>query len=175
MAKHTICFNLRYHQSFMIGIGSLAICNSFIWAYYWLAQSKILFPDGIMILPFVILPVLWFLYVYHWKITVTDKEFIIYRLFRRRKRYSLAQIKKVVAFSSYAEHGAGKYPLRLKLVKKGTLITSYVDFGKGYQEAYSMKLNVGSKYTVGLPMFSQYDLSTEAVISDLSITEGVTE
>ena len=38
-----------------------------------------------------------------------------------------------------------------------------------------MKLNVGSKYTVGLPMFSQYDLSTEAVISDLSITEGVTE
>ena len=106
MAKHTICFNLRCHQSFMIGIGSLAICNSFIWAYYWLAQSKILFPDGIMILPFVILPVLWFLYVYHWKITVTDKEFIIYRLFRRRKRYSLAQIKKVVAFSSYAEHGA---------------------------------------------------------------------
>ena len=77
--------------------------------------------------------------------------------------------------SGYAEHGAGKYPLRLKLVKKGTLITSYVDFGKGYQEAYSMKLNVGSKYTVGLPMFSQYDLSTEAVISDLSITEGVTE
>ena len=106
MAKHTICFNLRCHQSFMIGIGSLAICNSFIWAYYWLTQSKILFPDGIMILPFVILPVLWFLYVYHWKITVTDKEFIIYRLFRRRKRYSLAQIKKVVAFSSYAEHGA---------------------------------------------------------------------
>ena len=105
MAKHTICFNLRCHQSFMIGIGSLAICNSFIWAYYWLTQSKILFPDGIMILPFVILPVLWFLYVYHWKITVTDKEFIIYRLFRRRKRYSLAQIKKVVAFSSYAEHG----------------------------------------------------------------------
>ena len=77
--------------------------------------------------------------------------------------------------SGYTEHGAGKYPLRLKLVKKGTLITSYVDFGKGYQEAYSMKLNVGSKYTVGLPMFSQYDLSTEAVISDLSITEGVTE
>lgn len=106
MAKHTICFNLRYHQSFMIGIGSLAICNSFIWAYYWLTQSKLLFSDGIMILPFVIMPVLWFLYVYHWKITVTDKEFVIYRLFRRRKRYSLAQIKKVIAFSSYAEHGA---------------------------------------------------------------------
>lgn len=105
MKKHTIRFDLRYRQSHMIGIGSVAICNLFIWAYYWLTQSKKLFPDGMMILPFVILPVLWFLYVYRWKIAVTDREFIIYRLFRRRKRYSFFQIKKVVAFNSYAENG----------------------------------------------------------------------
>ena len=40
MKKHTIRFDLRYRQSHMIGIGSVAICNLFIWAYYWLTQSK---------------------------------------------------------------------------------------------------------------------------------------
>ena len=33
MKKHTIRFDLRYRQSHMIGIGSVAICNLFIWAY----------------------------------------------------------------------------------------------------------------------------------------------
>ncbi len=73
--------------------------------------------------------------------------------------------------SGYTEHGSGKFPLKLKIEKKGNSIKSYVDFGSGYKEAYNMSLDVGKSYTVGLPMFSQSNMSTEAVISDLVITE----
>ncbi len=70
----------------------------------------------------------------------------------------------------YAQHDAGKYPLKLKIEKKGSSIKSYIDFGDGYKEAYSKQMNFDS-YTVGIPMFSQYPLSTEAIISDLKVTE----
>lgn len=70
---------------------------------------------------------------------------------------------------NYADHGRGKYPQKLKIEKKGSNIKSYVDFGKGWEEAYTKQLDVGSTYTVGIPMFSQSTLSTEAVVSGLSI------
>ena len=73
--------------------------------------------------------------------------------------------------SGYAEHGSGKYPLKLKIEKKGNNIKSYVDFGNGYKEAYNMTVDIGKTYTVGIPMFSQSIMSTEAHISELVITE----
>ena len=71
----------------------------------------------------------------------------------------------------YAQHEIGSYPLKLKIEKKGSSIKSYIDFGKGYQEAYSKQMDFNNGYTVGIPMFSQYPLSTEAIISDLKVTE----
>ena len=105
MKKHTVCLNLRYSQAIRICSGILMIGSFLIWFYYWFTQSKILFPDGLMILLFAALPGLLFLYLYHWRVTVTDREFIIRRLFRKSKRYSWGQVEKVVAFSSYAEKG----------------------------------------------------------------------
>lgn len=72
---------------------------------------------------------------------------------------------------SYTSHGSGNFPIKLKIEKKGSFIKSFIDFGGGYQEAYSMNLDMNTGYTAGLPLFSQSVMSTEAIISGLSIQE----
>lgn len=76
--------------------------------------------------------------------------------------------------SGYAQHDAGEYPLKLKIVKTASTVKSYVDYGKGYVEAYSKQMRFDNGCTAGVPMFSQYPLSTEAVVSGLKVTQGGT-
>lgn len=70
----------------------------------------------------------------------------------------------------YASLASGTAPIKIKVEKKGSQFNAYVDSGDGWKLLHSTDMTFMS-CTAGVPMYSQHDLSTQAIVKDLTISE----
>lgn len=70
----------------------------------------------------------------------------------------------------YASLTSASAPVKIKIEKIGSQFNAYVDSGSGWQLLHTVNMSFGS-CTAGVPMYSQHDLSTQAIVKDLTVTE----